>query len=67
MADRGIFPPQLNRSAWDYAVARGVLDPVDFDVVERIAAVYSIQENGVNNTWQLMASTILINEEAMTE
>lgn len=67
VANQGLYPPQLNRSAWDYAVARGVLDPVDFDVVEGIAAVYSIQETGVNNTWQLMASTILINEEAMTE
>lgn len=64
---RGLFPPQLTRTAWDYAVNSGVLDPVDYDVVADLAAAYSLQESGVNSTWRQMASTMFLNEENMAE
>ncbi len=64
---RGINPPQLNRTAWEYALASGVLDPVEYDVVADLAAVYGIQANGVDSTWRQMASGMFMNEENMTE
>ncbi len=64
---RGLFPPQLTRTAWDYAVNSGVLDPVDYDVVADLAAAYALQESGVNSTWRQMASTMFLNEENMAE
>ena len=63
--ERGIYPPQLTRNAWDYAVNSGVLDPVDYDVVANLAAAYAIQDSGVNSTWRQMASTMFLNEENM--
>ena len=65
--ERGIYPPQLNRTAWDYAVNSGVLDPVDYNVVANLAAAYAMQESGVNSTWRQMASGMFLNEENMTE
>ncbi len=64
---RGLAPPMLNRTAWDYAVTSGVLDPVDYDLVADLAAVYAIQNSGVDSTWRQMASTMFLNQDNMME
>ena len=64
---RGLAPPLLNRTAWDYAVTSGVLDPVEYDVVADVASVYALQERGVDSTWREMASTMFLNQENMME
>ena len=55
--NRGIQEPRLTSVAWDYARARGDLDPVEYGLIADIALIYNAQEGGANTTWRSIADT----------
>ncbi|HAQ33845.1 MAG: hypothetical protein CMF74_14965 [Maricaulis sp.] len=55
--DRGIQEPRLTSVAWDYAQARGDLDPVEYGLIADIALIYNAQAGGADSTWRSIADT----------
>tara|TARA_R110002072_G_scaffold54067_5_gene142088 strand:- start:971 stop:1567 length:597 start_codon:yes stop_codon:yes gene_type:complete len=64
---RGIQPPQLSRVVWEQAMAQDALQRAEFGLIAGIAGVYTIQRDGVETTWPVIADRIFFNTGAYRE
>ncbi|MEN0653582.1 MULTISPECIES: hypothetical protein [Hyphobacterium] len=62
---RGIQEPRLTSVAWDYASARGDLDPVEYTLIADIALIYVAQQGGADATWRAIADTFFGSVESL--
>ncbi len=53
--DRGIWNPKLQSGAWRSAELSGVVNSFDYETLYKLSNVYSVQEEGPDNTWKQLA------------
>lgn len=59
VAPRGIFPPELQTTAWNTAQLSGAVSLFDEETIYALANVYELQANGVGLTWKEIADYYL--------
>ena len=65
IATQGVGDLLLQDEAWKTASARDSLIAIDFEIVQQIASVYNLANNGPKNTWN--ATIALFNEKEAFE
>lgn len=56
--DQGLRPPNLQSTSWNSAIVSNNIRLLDFETVKDLSSLYSLQNKGVEKTWETIAEFV---------